>query len=97
MDCEGGEFALLDPANDPVLFRTNIVVEIHGEFGDAHEIIRKFANTHNITEITPSVRGASNILVEPIRGIDMLSAADERRGHQTWLFLEVNTQDVSKH
>jgi len=34
MDCEGAEFSLLDPANDPILLRTNIVVEIHGEFGD---------------------------------------------------------------
>src|SRR5215813_5134860 len=32
MDCEGAEFSLLDPANDPVLLRTNIVVEIHDQF-----------------------------------------------------------------
>jgi hypothetical protein len=93
MDCEGAEFRLLDPANDPILLRTNIVVEIHGEFGDAHEIIQKFACTHNVIEISPSVRAAPDILVDPIRGIDMLSAAEERRGNQThWLFLEMNTQ-----
>jgi hypothetical protein len=46
MDCEGAEFSLLDPANDPILQRTNIVVEIHSEFGDAREIIQKFACTH---------------------------------------------------
>jgi hypothetical protein len=92
MDCEGAEFSLLDPANDPILLRTNIVVEIHGEFGDAREIIQKFACTHNIIEVSPSGRAASDIPVSPIRGIDMLSAADEWRGHQTrWLFLEVNS------
>jgi hypothetical protein len=71
MDCEGAEFSLLDPANDPILLRTNIVVEIHPEFGTAHEIIQNF---------------------DPIKGIDMLSAASEPRGDQSWLFLEVNTQ-----
>jgi hypothetical protein len=33
MDCEGAEFSLLDPTNDPILLRTIIVVEVHGEFG----------------------------------------------------------------
>jgi hypothetical protein len=92
MDCEGAEFSLLDPANDPILLRTNIVVEIHGEFGTVQEIIQRFAHTHNIFEISPSVRAASDILVSPIRGIDMLSAAAEWRGLTSWLFLEVNTQ-----
>ena len=59
MDCEGAEFSLLDPANDPILLRTNIVVEIHREFGDKREIIRKFAGTHNIIEISPSVRACT--------------------------------------
>jgi hypothetical protein len=77
MDCEGAEFSLLDPANDPILLRTNIVVEIHSEFGKAHDIISKFAHTHKILEISPSVRAAADILVSPIKGIDMLSAAGE--------------------
>lgn len=98
MDCEGAEFSLLDPAKDPILLRTNIIVEIHREFGDAHEIIQKFARTHKIIEISPSVRGQSNILIDPIRDIDTLRAAEEWRGHQTsWLFLEVRANDVSKH
>jgi hypothetical protein len=92
MDCEGAEFTLLDPANDPVLFRTNILVEIHPEFGDKREIIRKFAGTHNIIEISPLGRAAPDNLVDSIRGIDMLSAADERRGNEHWLFLEVHSQ-----
>jgi hypothetical protein len=96
MDCEGAEFSLLDPANDPILLRTNIVVEIHGEFGDAHEIIRKFANTHKIIKINPSVRAAADILVGPISGVDLLSAAAEWRGPQSWLFLEVKPSGLSK-
>jgi Ribosomal protein L11 methyltransferase (PrmA) len=93
MDCEGAEFSLLDPANDPILLQTNILVEIHREFGDEREIIQKFARTHNIIEISPSVRMAPESLVGPIKGIDMLSAVDERRGHQTnWLFLELTSQ-----
>jgi hypothetical protein len=94
MDCEGAEFSLLDPANDPILLRTNIVVEIHGEFGTSHEIMQRFAHTHNIIEIRPLRRAVSDIFVSPIRAIDMLSAAEERRSHQTsWLFLEVNAND----
>jgi hypothetical protein len=94
MDCEGAEFSLLDPANDPVLLRTNIVVEIHDQFGDTQEIIQKFACTHNIMEINPSVRAAPDILVGPISGLDLLSAADERGSHQSWLFLEVKPSGV---
>jgi hypothetical protein len=43
-------------------------------------------------EISPSGRAAGDILVNPIKSIDMLSAASEWRGDQSWLFLEVNTQ-----
>jgi Ribosomal protein L11 methyltransferase (PrmA) len=96
MDCEGAEFSLLDPANDPILLRSNIVVEIHGEFGDAHEIIQRFVCTHNIVEINPSVRAAPDILVGPISGVDLLSAAEEWRGAQSWLFLEVKPSEGSK-
>jgi hypothetical protein len=93
MDCEGAEFSLLDPANDPILFQTNILVEVHSELGDKHEIIRKFAGTHSIIEISPSVRKAQEIPVGPFEGIDVLRASDERRSLQTnWLFLEVNSK-----
>jgi hypothetical protein len=92
MDCEGAEFSLLDPANDPILVRVNIIVEIHPEFGNKCEIIRRFVQTHNITEISPSVRAISDIRVGPIKNVDLLSAADERRGDQSWLFLEMNSR-----
>ena len=96
MDCEGAEFSLLDPANDPVLLRTNIVVEVHPEFGDASEIIQRFVCTHDVTEISASIRTVQNIPVDPIRSIDMLRAADERRGPENWVFLEVKTSDLPK-
>jgi hypothetical protein len=92
MDCEGAEFSLLDPANDVSLLRTNIIVEIHPEFGNAREIIRKFAPTHKIIEIVTSIRAAADILMGQIDGVDILRAADERRGHQSWLFLELKAQ-----
>ena len=88
MDCEGAEFSLLDPANDPELFRTNIIVEIHREFGDPEQIVRRFRRTHNVIEVCAADRLETDIVVEPIRGVDMLSAAKEWRGSQTWLFLE---------
>jgi Ribosomal protein L11 methyltransferase (PrmA) len=95
MDCEGAEFSLLEPRNDPILLRTNILVEIHLEFGDKREIIRKFAKTHKISEISPSGRAVSDIRVSPIKGIDLLSAADERHGDTMWLFFETRHLDSS--
>jgi hypothetical protein len=88
MDCEGAEFSLLDPTNDPELLRTNIIVEIHREFGDSDQIIRRFQRTHSIIEVCPSDRLETDIVLAPVKGVDMLSAAKERRGDQTWLFLE---------
>jgi hypothetical protein len=63
VDCEGAEFSLLDPANDPLLTRANILVEIHPEFGNKREIIRRFVRTHNITEISQSVRTVSDVRI----------------------------------
>jgi hypothetical protein len=88
MDCEGAEFSLLDPTNDPELLRTNIIVEIHREFGGSDQIIRRFQRTHSIIEVCPSDRLETDIVLAPVKGVDMLSAAKEWRGDQTWLFLE---------
>jgi hypothetical protein len=62
IDCEGAEFSLLYSANDPILLQTNILVEIHSEFGDKREIIRKVTGTHSIIEMSPSVRKAKEII-----------------------------------
>ncbi len=88
MDCEGAEFTLLDPKSDPILFRTNILVEVHPQFGDKQEIIQRFAHTHKISEFSPSIRTASDIRVNPIKGIDLLRAADERHDEKIWLYCE---------
>jgi hypothetical protein len=88
MDCEGAEFHLLDPCRDPVLLRTNILVEIHPEFGNRCDIFRKFRQTHNIVRIYPAVRTVADIPIGPIAGVDLLDAVDERGGDKTWLFLE---------
>ena len=93
MDCEGAEFDLLDPGNDPILLRTNIVVEVHPEFGDARQIVRRFAQTHKISEFRPIGREALDIQVSPINGIDLLKAADERTGDKAWLCLEAKFLD----
>jgi hypothetical protein len=96
MDCEGAEFSLLDPTNDPILLKTNIIVEVHPEFGDKNKIIRKFTGTHKVTEFSPFGRAASHIRVAPIKAIDLLSAADERHGDKTWLYLEVHSLDKAR-
>jgi hypothetical protein len=51
MDCEGAEFVLLDPDADPILLRSNIVVEVHPEYGNAAELAGKFLKTHRIAPI----------------------------------------------
>jgi hypothetical protein len=88
MDCEGAEFHLLDPCLDPVLLCTNILVEIHPEFGSTCDIVQKFSRTHNVVRIDSVIRKAADISIPPIPGVDLVSAANERRGDQTWLFLE---------
>jgi hypothetical protein len=94
MDCEGCEFGLLDPHNDPILLRTDILVEIHSEHGDKRQIMTEFRNTHNVTEIRTVLR---TILDAPqmVRGLDVLSAMDEGRSEdQTWLFLQLKRRSV---
>lgn len=97
MDCEGAEFNLLDPSSDPILLRTNILVEIHPEFGDKRDIIRRFVQTHTIKDISYVVRATRDISIGPINGVDLLSAADERRvDGQSWLFFELKSDESSQ-
>jgi hypothetical protein len=88
MDCEGAEFDLLDPARDPILLRTHIIVEVHPEFGTKEEIASRFAATHRITPIDPAPRRRSDAPINDSE-IDILQALDERTGKKSWLFLEV--------
>jgi hypothetical protein len=86
MDCEGAEFTLLNPVNDPILLRTHILVEVHPEFGSELDIVARFAQTHRVKTINQISR--SEPPTRRIPGIDLLRAADERRGRDRWLFLE---------
>jgi Ribosomal protein L11 methyltransferase (PrmA) len=89
MDCEGCEFDLLEPRNDPILLRTDILVEIHPEQGDKTQIIKKFTDTHHVTEIQMLPRPISDA-PPMLRGLDVLSAMSEWRPlDQTWLFLQL--------
>jgi hypothetical protein len=85
MDCEGAEFTLLDPGIDPILLRTNMLVEIHPEHGNPGAT--RFSKTHHITSVDSTSRTIADL---PFwlahRGI--LTATDERRAPQNWLVLE---------
>jgi hypothetical protein len=87
MDCEGAEFDLLDPIADPILLRSNIIVEIHPDYGNDTELANKFAKTHQIA----SIDKASRAIIDLPGGVsngDLIAAADERRGDQSWLVME---------
>jgi hypothetical protein len=72
MDCEGAEFSLLNPQNDPVLSSVDMIVEVHPEAGSSEDISRRFKKTHRCERVD----------YIPRQGI-----ADERRGEQEWLVL----------
>jgi hypothetical protein len=74
MDCEGGEFTLLNPQSDPVLSSVDMIVEIHPEAGSSRMIWRRFEKTHRCERLD----------YIPRRGI-----AEEGRGEQgqEWLVL----------
>src|SRR5262249_45833875 len=91
MDCEGAEFTLLNPDNDPILLRTHILVEVHPEFGSELDIIARFTQTHRPKTINQISR--SEPATRPIPRIDFVRAADERRGRDRWVFLECIDQD----
>jgi Ribosomal protein L11 methyltransferase (PrmA) len=72
MDCEGAEFALLNPHTDPVLSLVDMIVEVHPEAGSSQMIWRRFEKTHRCERLD----------YIPRHGI-----SDERRGEQEWLVL----------
>lgn len=87
MDCEGAEFTLLDPGVDPILLRTNMLVEIYHEYGNPGELATKFSETHYIASVDATSRTIAD-LPSWLVGRGLLTAADERRGRQSWLVLE---------
>jgi ribosomal protein L11 methyltransferase PrmA len=92
MDCEGAEFELLDPRKDPVLQKTDIIVELHPEYGSKKQIVDRFRRTHRITEIQLRARTTADA-PEALAGIDALSAITEWRStDQSWLFMQVSSE-----
>jgi hypothetical protein len=58
-DCEGCEYALLDPARVPGLRRAYAVIELHGTAanpGRVKELLARFAATHDVTVIGHGAR-----------------------------------------
>jgi hypothetical protein len=87
MDCEGAEFTLLNPALDPVLQRTHILVEIHEEFGETQQLLSRFSSTHEVHTGSAVARTA-----EDLNGFDVtMEAVDERRGPQSWLWMKASS------
>lgn len=86
MDCEGAEFVLLDPAADPVLQHSDIIVEVHPEFGTADQIAARFVKTHVVNEVQPTARTIADApTLTGIAANDLLQAMDERSGVKSWL------------
>lgn len=84
MDCEGAEFALLNPEKDPILSQCHILVEVHPEFGSPEEIASRFP-AHAIEQIEPKPRTHADIPIEPAAAY--FTASDEWRDRTVWLFI----------
>jgi len=91
IDCEGAEFSLLDPSIDPILRDTHIIVEVHHDAGQPKDIRQRFATTHKSALIVPTPRTPGDLQVTGIE----LSAADERAGEKSWLYLEALPSGIS--
>jgi hypothetical protein len=90
MDCEGAEFRLLDPTNDPVLAHVNILVEVHEDHGQPNLIIERFASTHTAQVAREAPRTMADIPPEHSDSIS-LAALDEYRRSQSWIYLKLKT------
>lgn len=88
MDCEGAEFQLLDPAQDPILALVNILVEIHEEHGQPNLIIQRFASTH-AAQVVYETRRTTADIPRQHDGSLSLDALDEYRRSQSWIYLKL--------
>lgn len=86
MDCEGAEFALLDPERNPCLRQSAILVEVHEDIGSPVTLIDRFRSTHTVQIASRAARTIADAPVT-IPGVDPAAAMDERRGAQSWLYL----------
>lgn len=86
MDCEGAEFALLDPRHEPALEGASIIVEVHEEFGRLEELVARFANTHSIDTVHSKPRTLADMPIS-VPNSNVMAALDERRGNQSWAYM----------
>ncbi|MGH6719062.1 MAG: hypothetical protein ACREER_07060 [Alphaproteobacteria bacterium] len=91
-DCEGCEYALLDPARVPGLRRAHAVVELHGAADDAgriDDLLGRFAATHDVALIGHGPRDpAAMPALAGWKQLDQWLAVWEFRGQATpWAVL----------
>jgi SAM-dependent methyltransferase len=48
VDCEGAEYAIMDPDRFPQLRTADLIVEIHNSSAHGREFARRFSNTHSV-------------------------------------------------
>lgn len=91
MDCEGGEFSLLDPARVPALARATLFVETHyARVSGRHEPLEKrFETTHQVEKVvmlprSPEDAPAGGKFSERER---MLMVDERRRDLEHWLVM----------
>ena len=74
-DCEGCEYAILDPALTPGLARSNLIVELHRSSDPAQpeRLLSRFRQTHEVTIVpfTPACQARERIVA-------LLESADDR-------------------
>ena len=99
MDCEGGEFGLLDPLKVPKLRGCHVLVELHEYMfpGSPDVITDRFRPTHKIIEIPGRPRTAADFplklhwcfMLPVLKKYYILNTMNEwRRKQMKWLYLE---------
>lgn len=88
MDCEGAEFKLLDPTNDPILKKTNMIVELHQAFGSIEELVDRFSGSHSVETVSARPRTDAD-LPRKVRDLVPPGAVNEHRGPQVWAYMKV--------
>jgi hypothetical protein len=103
VDIEGGEVALLDPAQLPALRQCTMLVELHEWEHPAADILRaRFGSSHEIEERWTRPRGAGDLpalwrwasrLLGPSRFVAAL--AEHRSGPMRWFLLEPRGEGIA--
>ncbi|NKC14847.1 MAG: hypothetical protein GKR94_22490 [Gammaproteobacteria bacterium] len=89
-DIEGGEDALLHPAQIPQLTRADSLVEVHDFFipGLCERLVQRFDVTHDVQRYASTARAGPVDELADLSDLDPLLAAWEwRAGPTPWLFL----------